>query len=94
MENTTYKIIEILSPELCKINSEYEIQLWSLTNLSRKVRLRNCVICRNKLTEKGYRPITNGYNRGDRICAICFTDMVVKYSETMQQLNSEKSNDK
>ncbi len=67
-----YKLIEVLSPELVVLGSDdYGTQMWGVCNLTKKHSGDECVMCGGLVGKKAYRPATNKYNRGSRICIRC-----------------------
>ncbi len=72
---TDYKVEKILSEETVVLSSKYGTQIWDL------VKLRKNKICEQTKIElpkgsKAFRPITNGYNRMDRISKVAMTTII------------------
>ena len=73
---TKYELNSILSPELVGLYSEkYSFQLWSLSDLTKKHKDDKCGICNLSVGNEAYRPTTNKYNRGERICVKCIKEL-------------------
>ena len=81
-----YKLIESISPGLVVLDSDkYGTQMWGLSNLTKKHSGDKCVMCEEVVGKKAFRPATNKYNRGSRICIRCVEGLkCVKTHEGVQ----------
>ncbi len=71
-----YNVKEILSEEIVVLESEnYGVQIWSLSNLTKKHKGSSCHICGKIVGDKAYRPATNLGNRMERICINCIKEL-------------------
>lgn len=65
-----YKLVDILADGLVALSSEYGKQLWCSCKTRKEHKCQEC----EQLFSIGsamYRPITNGYNRMQRLCEDC-----------------------
>lgn len=77
-----YNLIGILSPEIVSLDSDkYGTQVWAVSNLTKKHKDDKCAMCEGRVGNKAYRPTTNKYNRGDRICIQCIEGLKVVFSQ-------------
>ena len=72
------RLIKILAPDVLVLNDhEFGQQVWTRGKITKKVReSRRCSLCSGALGENGYRPLTIGNNRQDRICPACIDGVI------------------
>jgi hypothetical protein len=72
------RLIKILDPDVVVLDDQkFGQQVWTGGRITKKVReSRRCYVCDGPIGEKGYRPITNGNNRQERICPACIDGLI------------------
>jgi hypothetical protein len=75
------KLLGKMSYGLARISTDkYGAQLWTRRKLRKNN--RGCVCCKQPIAQglPAWGPLTNGYNRMDRLCHPCFTQLPLEKS--------------
>ena len=85
------KITNILNDKLNVIESKFGQQVWSIGRVTLKKQLsKRCCECGGGLGDTASRPITNGYNRGDRLCNFCLALLIKEFIETNKGMKDDE----